>query len=196
MSKAVTKRALADSLKALMRERAFAKTSVEEICDKANVSRRNFYRYFPDKYELLNWVCFKDYFSKIEIHEEWVIWDYFPEICRLCYDDRVFFRNALTIDGQNSLRSYAQDLLRPLIVHDFKDTPLPKHSEEFYITRTMDALFDYMKVWLKSDPCMPPEDFAYYVRASVAVHAKRIWEIASKDMPEDLGFILQVDRTV
>lgn len=180
MSKLITKRALAESIKALMREKAFYRISVEDICAKADVSRRNFYRYFPDKYELLNWVYYEDYFSKLTIREDWTIWDYFPIICQHCYDDRAFFRNALSIEGQNSIRTYVQDLLKPLIVHDFKDTFLSEGSEDFYVTRTTDALFDYMQQWLKTDPCMPPDAFSAYVKASVAAHAKRAWEIASR----------------
>lgn len=184
MSKLITKRALAESIKALMRERPFSKISVEDICARADVSRRNFYRYFPDKYELLNWVYYEDYFSRLTIREDWTIWDYFPLICHHCYEDRTFFKNALSIDGQNSLRSYVQDLLRPLIVHDFEDTFLSDGSEDFYVTRTTDALFDYMQQWLRSDPCMPPDAFSAYVKASVAAHAKRAWEIASASPDE------------
>lgn len=196
MSKAVTKRALADSLKSLMRERAFTKISVEDICKKANISRRNFYRYFPDKYELLNWIGYEDYFSKIKLHKDYVIWDYFPEICQLCYDDKEFFRNALTIEGQNSMRSYTLELIRPLIVRDFKDELLAGQNENFYISRTTDALFDYVREWLRSEPCMPPDKFAYIVRRSVASHAKRIWEIASRNMPEAPESVRQDERTV
>lgn len=49
----VTKKALADSLKKLLRQRGIEKITVEEICTESMVSRRSFYRYFVDKFDLL-----------------------------------------------------------------------------------------------------------------------------------------------
>ena len=57
----ITKRALAESFKSLMRKMPFNKISVESICEGAGTSRRNFYRHFLDKYELLTWVYYEDF---------------------------------------------------------------------------------------------------------------------------------------
>lgn len=181
MSKVITKKALAESMKTLMRERPFSKISVDDICKSANVSRRNFYRHFPDKYALLNWIYYDDYFSKLIYHDDCVVWDYFPQICEHFYNDRAFFRNAIQVEGQNSLRTYCQELLYPLFMRDYKDTFISDKSAEFYIRRITDALFEYMKEWLKSEPCIPPDKFAAHVRKSVAKHARRTWEIASRE---------------
>ena len=62
----ITKRALAESFKALMRKKPFNKISVESICEGAGTSRRNFYRHFLDKYELLTWVYYEDFVKEME----------------------------------------------------------------------------------------------------------------------------------
>lgn len=183
MPKIITKKALARSLKEQMSERPFTKISVEDICEKAEISRRNFYRYFPDKYALLNWLYYEDYFSKLVYHEDWVVWDYFPSICEYCYKDRAFFKNAFMVEGQNSLRAYSQELMYPLIMHDYEDTFLSEKIARFFISRITDMLYDYMQEWLKSEPCMPPYEFAAYVRKSIAIHSKRTWEITSREHP-------------
>lgn len=180
MSKIITKKVLAQSLKLLMADRPFAKISVDDICQAAGISRRNFYRHFPDKYDLLNWIYHEDYLSKIVLHDDWNVWDYFPLICEYCYKDRVFFKNAFQIEGQNSPRAYWREMLYPFIMHDFKDTFLSKQSADFYIAKVTDALFDYMLIWLKSAPCKPPDEFAAFVRKSIAIHAKRTWEITAQ----------------
>ena len=180
MAKFITKKALAQSLKEQMMLRPFNKISVEDICKRADVSRRNFYRYFPDKYDLLNWLYYEDYFSKLVYHEDWTVWDYFPSICEYCYQDRAFFKNAFLVDGQNSLRTYSQELMYPLILHDYKDTFLSEKAAYFYISRVTDSLFDYMKEWLRSEPCMPPDEFSEQVRRSISLHSKRTWEITSR----------------
>jgi len=52
----ITKRAMAESLKLLTKEKSFDKISVGEITDKAGVNRQTFYYHFKDKYELLEWI--------------------------------------------------------------------------------------------------------------------------------------------
>lgn len=179
MSLTITKRALEDSMKKLMVEKTFNKITIEDICERASVSCRNFYRYAHDKYELLDQIYQDDFMSKLEVHDDWCVWDYFPAICRYCYANRSFIRNAITVEGQNSPRSYWQTFLTPLILHDFRNSFYSEESAAFYIPRLTDALFDYMEVWLKKEPCTPPDEFAAYVRRSVAIHAKRVWEITS-----------------
>ncbi|MCH5185176.1 MAG: TetR/AcrR family transcriptional regulator [Oscillospiraceae bacterium] len=50
-----THRLLADALIALMQEKAFEKITVIEICAQAMVHRATFYKYFEDKYQLLDY---------------------------------------------------------------------------------------------------------------------------------------------
>ena len=182
MARIVTMKALAQALKELMLEKPFAKITTEELCERTGISKRNFYRYFADKYELLSWIYEDEYFSKLVFHDDWVVWDYFPAICEHCYNDRAFFRRALQVEGQNSPRAYWRQALTPLIRHDFADTFRTKISEDFYIAEETDALFDYMAIWINSEPCMPPREFVAYVRSSVYEHARRVVEIAGANL--------------
>ena len=52
----LTKKAMADSLKALTKEKSFDRISVGEITERAGVNRQTFYYHFKDKYELLEWI--------------------------------------------------------------------------------------------------------------------------------------------
>jgi len=181
MAQESTRKTLMKCMRKLMREKSFARISIDDICSFAGISRRNFYRYFLDKYELLNCVYYEYFFSKLVIREDWNVWDYFPLICRQCYEEREFFKHAFKVKGQNSLWRYARDLLAPLIKQDFKDTFLSDGSADFYIDATTNTLFSFMDAWVNSEPCLPPEEFASYVRRSVALHALRTYEIASTD---------------
>ena len=53
-----TKKSLRDALLELISEKEFDKISVTQICDKALVNRMTFYKYYNDKYELLDY-CFE-----------------------------------------------------------------------------------------------------------------------------------------
>ena len=51
-----TKRALAESLKKLMRTKPFSKITVTEIVNDCGVNRKTFYYHFEDIYALLRWI--------------------------------------------------------------------------------------------------------------------------------------------
>ena len=52
----ITKKALADSLKELTREKTFDKISVKDISEKCGINRQTFYYHFIDKFDLLEWI--------------------------------------------------------------------------------------------------------------------------------------------
>lgn len=60
----ITKRALASSLKELMKTQPLTKISVGDICEKCGMNRKSFYYHFCDKYDLVNWI-FDTEFSEI-----------------------------------------------------------------------------------------------------------------------------------
>ena len=56
----ITKRALAEALKELLKAEPFAQVSVGEICEKCHMNRKSFYYHFKDKYDLVNWIYSDD----------------------------------------------------------------------------------------------------------------------------------------
>ena len=116
----ITKRALAESFKSLMRKMPFNKISVESICEGAGTSRRNFYRHFLDKYELLTWVYYEDFVKEMEATPYSRALDLFPSVCRELYRDRAFYNNAFGVSGQNSFRSFCTDHLYPYLYKDLQ----------------------------------------------------------------------------
>lgn len=167
---------LADSLKKLMRRTPFQKLSIQEICDEAGISRRNFYRYFPDKYALLNWIYVQDLGSRMPADDSMVLHDYVPYLCKAIYEDRQFYANAFSVSGQNSFRSFCKERMYPKFMHDYGDVFLSDVSARFYVDHITEAIFDRILMWLKSEPCMPPEEFADYMIKSSAQVAMRMHE--------------------
>ena len=99
----ITKRALASSLKELMKTQPLTKISVGDICEKCGMNRKSFYYHFCDKYDLVNWI-FDTEFSEIRNRPDHIA--NFEDICEYFYSDREFYRSALQITGQNSFRDY------------------------------------------------------------------------------------------
>ena len=55
LSTQMTKKLLADTLKAAMQEKPFSKITVSEIIHACNVNRKTFYYHFEDIFDLLKW---------------------------------------------------------------------------------------------------------------------------------------------
>ena len=162
----LTKRALAESMKQLMRENTVEKITVEEILADAKVSRRSFYRYFNDKFELLEWIYDQDFCQWVMVRPEKSLWDYYPEICEYLYRDRHFFAHAFSYRGQNSFRAFCFEKLFPLIMNDFGAVFSDQAIARFAVRRYVYAGFDGFVWWLSQEPCMPWQD---YVKLSMDV---------------------------
>lgn len=61
----ITKRAIADSLKQLCREKPFDKISISDITAVCGLNRQTFYYHFQDKYELLDWIYYNFTFKPL-----------------------------------------------------------------------------------------------------------------------------------
>ena len=56
----ITKRALEQSLKNLLREKPLSKITVTDITEDCGISRMTFYYHFKDIYDLVEWACAED----------------------------------------------------------------------------------------------------------------------------------------
>lgn len=178
MSKAiVVRKALAESLKEQLRKRPFSKITVDDICLTAQISRRSFYRQFQDKYELLNWLYDYEFCRFVDERRDKTIWDYYPDICRHLYSDRMFFLNAFSFTGQNSFRDFCNDKLYPLLMNDFGYVFPDEKVAGFVIKRITDASFDGFQWWLGQESCMTPDEYAEFSRKIFTDVARGIAEI-------------------
>jgi probable dihydroxyacetone kinase regulator len=103
-TKGETKQLLADSLKKLMLDDvSFEKITIKDITSGAGVIRPTFYNHFQDKYELLEWIFYREI-----IEPSFVLLDtrMVDEALRLIFvrieQDIEFYKRASKVQGQNS----------------------------------------------------------------------------------------------
>jgi len=70
----ITKRALAESLKACMYVKPLNKISVREVAENCGLNRQTFYYHFQDIYELLEWTIDHDVIYNIREHGHFQSW--------------------------------------------------------------------------------------------------------------------------
>lgn len=161
----ITKRALASALKSLMRTQPFSKISVGDICEQCDMNRKSFYYHFRDKYDLVNWI-YDTEFIAIAVQTHYVSsWDFLEDLCEYFYENRVFYRKALEITGQNSFSEHFRELLQPTIERRLMQTPASDRIQTFRSNFFVDALICAMMRWLKDADCFPPQEFMELLRS-------------------------------
>ena len=174
----ITKIALANSLKKLMNTTPFERITIIDICGSAGISRRTFYQHFRDKFELLNWMFFKDYTEQNGRGRTENIWGIYLNTCRYIYKDRSVYKNALGVKGQNSLRAFFTEILTPFLKQDYEDVFRNEIEADFFIGVLTNAAWDALYNWLSSTPCKAPDEFYTSLMESISTFAERFADIA------------------
>lgn len=179
-SQKTTKSAITDATRQLLRVTPIENLSVKQICEAANVHRSTFYRFFKDKYDVVNQIYFYDDFQNIDFQNDWNIWNYFFVIIQRMYEDRDFYRHTLQYKGQNSLRDYGRNALSGIIHENYGDLFPGKEIEDFVVGHFLDMSFDAFVLWLSTCPCPPPEKFGETFINLCAASCKRSLELLEK----------------
>lgn len=156
-----TQTALANALKRLMASKPFLKISVCDICEASAVSRKSFYYHFRDKYDLVNWIFYTEFASSLSAPERTNMQSTLLSICRYFDRERVFYRNAFSIRGQNCFQDYFCDIVhsfvRPYVRERFHGTT---REMDFFVSFYTDAFLSAIIRWLNEDAPIAPEHFA------------------------------------
>lgn len=156
---AITKKALASTMKALMAERPFAKISVSDICAACGMHRKSFYYHFRDKYDLVNWTFYHD-FVEITVNSQPESFSgLYLRLCEYFYENRVFYRNALSVEGQNSFGEYYRELFGAAVRAYFEEDFSEEDDEELLAQYYGEASLLSLSKWLKTSPCPPPGEY-------------------------------------
>ena len=137
----MTKRVIADTMKKLMDEKPLAKISVSDIVEHCGINRNSFYYHFKDKYDLINWIFYTEITQTLNRENilaasSWVL---IEDILNFLYQNKSFYRNALSVSGQNSFSEYFMELLKILVKARTSGIFEDDEDKEFVATFFVDA---------------------------------------------------------
>lgn len=154
----ITKRALAGTLRELMRQEPFGKISVGDICESCGMNRKSFYYHFRDKYDLVNWIFHTEFIESVNLHEYDSLGQFLLQIAHYLYAERVFYRHALKIEGQNAFSGYFRQTLKPFLTAFARDVFGRSDDPDFYTGLACDAFIAMITTWLADKNPVPPEE--------------------------------------
>jgi len=108
-----TEQLLADSIVELMEDTELEKITVQQIVDNCNVTRQTFYRYFYDKYQLVNWIFqseVEEIIHQSSLSDPWE--DVLARMLKKMKDKKSFYHNILHSDSQTYLQNLIIDYTR------------------------------------------------------------------------------------
>lgn len=151
----IMKEAIGAKTKDLLRSQTIEKITVNQICEELGITRKTFYRYFKDKYEVVEWIYLHDYFEKTKATEDWNMWDYFTEVARQVYAEKEWFLNAFRTQGQNSFRDAFVSLFMPIAMEEYRGCFTSEDMEQFFIRNTLYMAFDAYEKWFATSSSYP-----------------------------------------
>lgn len=153
-----TQKAILHSFRELLKEKSFCAISIEDICEKAGASRRTFYRYFTDKYELFIWIYQDDCQLLERVYQEEQTENYLKRACAVFWKDRMFYRKAFLVDGQNSFEEYYRQELKRHLLHHYQ-VIAENRMADIFVDHITGAVLDALKGWLGEENPLSIEQF-------------------------------------
>ena len=154
---AITKKALANSLKKLVCDLPFSKISISDICDQCEMNRKSFYYHFKDKYDLVNRIFdteFSEYSKNADIGENTV-----SLLCAYLYKNSEYYKRIFRIEGQNSFRSHFFEFVQNLVVNTYNNS-LSSTSDRLRVQFVTDGIVCAVERWMLDYDSMPPQQFS------------------------------------
>ena len=162
----ITKKALAESMKKLMKVRPMKKINIKDIVNGCNMNRQSFYYHFKDKYDLVNWIYYAEFVVTIRetpMHS----WEILEKICDFFYENKVFYKNAFQVTGQNSFSEYFIEVLHPILTVQLNNVFKNNKNVDFYATFYADAIRVSISRWLIEGAEIPAEQFVNLLKTAV-----------------------------
>ena len=160
-SSLITKKALADSLKELMRDIPLNKITVKNIVDKCGLNRQTFYYHFQDIFNLVDWIYQTEAVESIAQYRSYSTWtDGFYKIFLYIENNRAFCLNTLNSLSRSHLDMYlyavTNDLLMGVIneisCHMQVKEEYKKFIANFYTLAFNGLVIQWMMNGMKENP--------------------------------------------
>lgn len=167
---------LARAIRHLLANESLDKITVEDICRDSMLSRKTFYRYFPDKYALVNYV-FDELFERAYLSNNAdKSWDEATTIfLNGLVSDQRYYANAYSFEGQNSLTDHDYKIFYQYYLQkceEAKGAPL-SDDEVFSLKSYCRGSVYLIAEWAKEGMFEPVNMIVHYFKVSMPETLKR-----------------------
>lgn len=158
----ITKRALARSLKKLLRQRALNKITISDITNDCGINRMTFYYHFKDIYDLVEWMCLEDGRKALEEKNSYETWEQgFLQIFELVRENKTWVLNIYRCVHQEQVERYVKPIVDRLVLQIIEEeagTICIREEDKAFLARIYSyVLIGVMLDWIKEDMQAEPK---------------------------------------
>ena len=159
----ITKKAIATSIKELMRKKELQKISVADIVENCGINRQTFYYHFQDKYDLVNWIYYNEVVAAITRNRTYEDWSSAVlEVLNIMKKEQYFYTNALNVTGQNAFQDYFFEATKGLLAEIIEVISQNEHinddDKDFIAEFYTYGLVGITVQWARRGMKQPPEE--------------------------------------
>ena len=101
----------------------------------------------------MNWIFDMEFIELIDRGNADQSIEEMTALFRILYDNRAFYRNALSVQGQNSLSEHIREIALPILQSRMKEALSEDEDSGFYVEFFLDALLGAIVHWIKDENC-------------------------------------------
>ncbi len=173
--KIILRKAISEALEQLLeRADSLQDISVQDILEQCGLSRPTFYRYFSDKYDVINWT-YSYYVEELTALFDDAAspprGDLFLPFVQFFYDRRTFFTKVMDYAGQNSF----YDHYFSCFVHWYKTMRFPpaqraaplSPEDNYMLLYSAAGITQVLREWLSGGCKEPPAQFCQMIKSNL-----------------------------
>ena len=178
----VTKRALEQSLKNLLRKKPLTKITVGDITDDCGINRMTFYYHFKDIYDLVEWSCLEDAKRALDEKKTYDTWQQgLLQIFKAVQENKPFILNVYRCVHREQVEKYLQPLVDQLLLNVINEEAAGitvRDEDKQFIAQVYSYMFiglmlDWIKDDMREDPQQIVEKLSKLIKGSVSVALSR-----------------------
>ena len=179
----MTKKALENSLKKLLKEKPFDKITIADITEDCGISRMAFYYHFQDIYDLAEWVCIEDGKQALKDKKTYDTWqEGMSQVFEAVIENKPFIMNVYHSVSREQVENYLYKLTYDLLVGVVREKAagmsVREEDQDFIATVYKYAFVGLMLDWIKSDmkadPQLIVDRLAQVMHGNVAAALERL----------------------
>ena len=156
-----TKRAIAASLKKLLKEKPLDKISITDITDDCEVNRQTFYYHFKDIYDLVEWIYTSEATKALDGKKTYDTWQQgFYQIFEYVLTNKAFVKSTYHSINREHLENYlyneTYNLLIGVVEEKASDLQIRDSDKafiaDFYKYAFVGLMLDWVRTGMKEKP--------------------------------------------
>lgn len=157
----LTKRALAESLKALLAQKPLSKITISDITTHCGMNRMTFYYHFQDIYDLIDWICQEEGGRALQGRKDYRTWqEGFTALCHAVIENRTFIEGVYHSVQREQIEAYLGRVVYGLLIDVVKELSRGyaiSEEDQAYITNFykyafVGVMLDWVRCGMKEAP--------------------------------------------